>query len=163
MLYLYNFKPIHTGYLHHISEHIFCSLRLPEGIGSDFFRTRDCLKRIGKEIYQTFGESLLHIIILTFVGFPWWFSGKESTCQCRRCMFDPWVGKIPGEGNLNPLQYSCLGNPMDREAWTTAIHGVTKESDTAYQLNNNIFSTVVDSSSEVVKIIWQGIPWRSCA
>ena len=36
---------------------------------------------------------------------------------------------------------------MDREAWKAAIHGVTKESDTAYQLNNNIFSTVVDSSS----------------
>ena len=31
--------------------------------------------------------------------------------------FDPWVGKIPGEGNGNPLQYSCLENPMDRGAW----------------------------------------------
>ena len=40
-------------------------------------------------------------------------SGKEFTCQCRRWRFDPWVGKIPSEGNGNPLQYqySCLGNP----------------------------------------------------
>ena len=32
----------------------------------------------------------------------------------------------PGEGNGNPLQYSCLGNPMDRGAWWAAVHGVTK-------------------------------------
>ena len=37
-------------------------------------------------------------------------------------------GRCPGEGNDNPLQYSCLGNPMDREAWRATVHGVTKES-----------------------------------
>ena len=36
----------------------------------------------------------------------------------------PGSGRSPGEGNGSPLQYSCLGNPMDREAWTTTIHGV---------------------------------------
>ena len=36
----------------------------------------------------------------------------------------------PGEGNGNPLQYSCRGNPMDRGAWWATVHGVTKESDT---------------------------------
>ena len=35
----------------------------------------------------------------------------------------------PGERNGNPLQYSCLGNPMDRGAWQAAVHGVAKESD----------------------------------
>jgi len=40
---------------------------------------------------------------------------------------DPWVRKIPGEGNGNPLQYSCLGNPMDRGAWQATVHGVAKE------------------------------------
>ena len=39
-------------------------------------------------------------------------------------------GKFPGEGNCNPLQYSCLGNPMDRGAWQATVHGVVKESDT---------------------------------
>jgi len=32
-------------------------------------------------------------------GLPWWMNGKESACQCRRFVFDPWVRKIPGEGN----------------------------------------------------------------
>ena len=50
-------------------------------------------------------------------GLPKWLSGKESTWQCRKLWFDPWVLKIPGEGNANTLQYSCLRNPMDRGAW----------------------------------------------
>ena len=52
--------------------------------------------------------------------------GKESTCQCRRLGFDPWVGKIPGEGNSNPFQYSCLENSMDRGAWWATVHRVAK-------------------------------------
>ena len=40
------------------------------------------------------------------------------------------LGRSPGEGNDYPLQYSCLGNPMDRGAWQAAVHGVTKEWDT---------------------------------
>ena len=39
----------------------------------------------------------------------------------------PKPRRCPGEGNVNPLQYSCLGNPMDRGAWQTTIHGVSKE------------------------------------
>ena len=38
----------------------------------------------------------------------------------------PELGRSPGEGHGNLLQCSCLGNPMDREAWRAAIHGVTK-------------------------------------
>ena len=38
----------------------------------------------------------------------------------------PGLGRSPGEGNGNPLQYSCLGNPIDRGAWHTTVHGVTK-------------------------------------
>jgi len=38
-------------------------------------------------------------------------------------------GRSPEEGNGNPLQYSCLENPMDRGTWQAAVHGVTKESD----------------------------------
>ena len=41
----------------------------------------------------------------------------------------PGSERSPGDGNGNPLQYSCLGNPMDRGAWWTAINGVANESD----------------------------------
>ena len=42
----------------------------------------------------------------------------------------PGLGKSPGVGNGNPLQYSCLRNPMDRGAWQAIVHGVARESDT---------------------------------
>ena len=41
----------------------------------------------------------------------------------------PGLGRSPGEGNGNKLQYACLGNPMDRGAWWATIHGVAEESD----------------------------------
>ena len=47
------------------------------------------------------------------------------------------LGRIPGEGNSNTLQYSCLRNPMDRRVWQALVHGVTKELDMTYGLNNN--------------------------
>ena len=42
----------------------------------------------------------------------------------------PGLGRSPGDGNGNPLQYSCLENPMDRGEWQATVHGVTKELDT---------------------------------
>ena len=41
----------------------------------------------------------------------------------------PGLGRSPGEGNGNLVQYSCLGNPMDRGSWWATVHGVSKESD----------------------------------
>ena len=52
--------------------------------------------------------------------------GKEPTCQVGNTGLIPGSGRPPGEGNGNPLQYSCLGNPMDRGAWQATVHGVTK-------------------------------------
>ena len=40
---------------------------------------------------------------------------------------NPWVGRTPGEGNGNPLQYSCLQNSMNRGAWWATVHGGYKE------------------------------------
>ena len=57
---------------------------------------------------------------------PRWLSGKESTCQAGDVGSIPGLGRSPGEGNGNPVQYSCLGSPMDREAWQATVHGVAK-------------------------------------
>ena len=70
-----------------------------------------------------------------YLGLSRWVSGKESACQYRRWRFEPWVGKTPGEGNGTPLQYSFLGNPMDRGPWWAVIHKGCKESDTTEQLS----------------------------
>ena len=53
-------------------------------------------------------------------------SSKESTCQCKRHKRGgsiPGSGRSPGEGSGSPLQYSCLGNPMDRGVWWATVHG----------------------------------------
>ena len=55
-------------------------------------------------------------------GFPGGSDGKESVCNAG----DPGSGRSPGEENGNPLQYSCLENSMDREAWWATVHGVPK-------------------------------------
>ena len=56
-------------------------------------------------------------------------SGKESACNAGEVGSIPGSERSPGEGNSNPPQYSCLGNPMDRGAWRATVHGVTKETD----------------------------------
>ena len=52
--------------------------------------------------------------------------GKESACNAEGPDPIPGWGRSPGEGNGNPLQYSCLENPMDRGAWWATVHGVPK-------------------------------------
>ena len=65
----------------------------------------------------------------TPIEIPGGANGKEPTWQCRRCQrcrFHPWVIRSPKGGHGNPLQYSCLENPMDREAWWATVHSVAK-------------------------------------
>ena len=60
---------------------------------------------------------------------PMWSSNKESVCNAgdaRNMDSIPKSGKFPGRGNGNPLQYSCLGKPMDTGAWQATVHGVTE-------------------------------------
>ena len=62
-------------------------------------------------------------------GLPRWLSGKESPANAGDAGSSPGSERSPGEGNGNPFQYSCLGNPVDRGAWQATVHGVTKELD----------------------------------
>ena len=58
--------------------------------------------------------------------FPGGSEGQESACNAGDLGSTPRSGRSPGEGNGNPLQYSCLEYPMDRVAWQTTAHGITK-------------------------------------
>ena len=62
-------------------------------------------------------------------GFPHSSVGKESACDAEDTGDAGWIpgsGRSPGEGNDNPLQYSCLENPMDKAAWLATVHVVAK-------------------------------------
>ena len=59
-------------------------------------------------------------------GFPGGSEGKESACNVGDLGSIHGLRRSPGEGNGNPLQYSCLENPIDRGAWQVTVHGVTK-------------------------------------
>ena len=69
-------------------------------------------------------------VYVLFLWLPRWFSGKESAYEAGDAAGAsgsiPGLGRTPGAGNGNPLQYSCLGNPIDRGAWRAIVYGVTK-------------------------------------
>ena len=74
-------------------------------------------------------SSLIRSYLLVFafisfaVGFPGGSDGKDSSCNAGNLGLIPESGRSPGEGNGNPLQYSCLENPTDRRAWWATVHG----------------------------------------
>ena len=59
-------------------------------------------------------------------GFPGGSDGKEPACSAEDLGSIPGSGRSPGEGNGDPLQYSCLENPMEGGAWRARVHGVAK-------------------------------------
>ena len=70
---------------------------------------------------QCNNDSLYH-----FLGFPGGLDGKESACSAGDLGSIPGSGRSPGEGNSNPLQYSCLENPVDGGVWSATVHGIAK-------------------------------------
>ena len=60
------------------------------------------------------------------LGFPGSSDGKELACNADELISISGSGRSPGGGNWYPLQYSCLENSMDREAWQATVHGVAK-------------------------------------
>ena len=81
-----------------------------------------------------YAHEILTFIDLAFglllLGFPGGSVGKESACNAEDPGSIPGLGRFPGEGSGSPLQYSCLGNAMDRGAWQ-ATSMWSQESDTA--------------------------------
>ena len=75
--------------------------------------------------------------VYTCSRLPWWLSGKESTCQCRRHGFHPCIRKIPWRRKWQPTPVFLPGESHGRGAWWATVHGVKKELDTAKRVNNN--------------------------
>ena len=71
--------------------------------------------------------------ILLKVGLPRWQNSKESPCQVGDSDLFPGLRRSPGKGNGNPLQYSCLENPMDGGGWWGYSPWGRKESDITYK------------------------------
>ena len=63
---------------------------------------------------------------LAFRGFPGGSDSKEYACNAGGTGLIPGLGRSPGVGNGNPLQYSCRENPMDRGAWRATVHRIAK-------------------------------------
>ena len=74
-----------------------------------------------KGVILFFLISIMHKLV-----FPGGSEVKASACNAGDLGSIPGSGRSPGEGNGNPLQYSCLENPMDRGAWWATVHGVIK-------------------------------------
>ena len=68
-------------------------------------------------------DRALFILGSSSMGFPGGSESKESACNARDPGSIPGSGRSPGEGNGNPLQYSCLENSMDRGGWQAIVHG----------------------------------------
>ena len=79
---------------------------------------------------MTNGVDTLSICLVSMhipsLGFPSGSDSKETADNVEHCGLIPKLGRSPGEGQGNPLQYSCLENSMDRGAWWAPVHGVEK-------------------------------------
>ena len=87
-----------------------------------FFQTHSWLP---KRYLCKFSLSL-NLKRISTLSFPGGSEDKASACSAGDLGSIPGLGRSPGEGNGNPLQYSCLENPMDRGAWRATVHGVAK-------------------------------------
>ena len=99
---------------------------LPTGIRLSWsWRGKVAVER--NEIWQVDGaQARKRTLYFLQWGFPCSLVGKESACNAGYTGLIPGSGRSPREGNSNPLQYSCLENPMDREALQATVHGVTR-------------------------------------
>ena len=87
-------------------------------------RQRDFQRAFSHDFRTVRGK--IWVLMATFLGFPGGSDGKEFTCNEGDLGSIRGLGRSPGGGHGNPLQYSCLENPMDRGAWQAAVHGVAK-------------------------------------
>ena len=112
----------------------------PHACMLDFSCSPTCCSFILHLLPKIFCHSLIWLFPTPPSGFPGGSEVKASACNVGDLGSIPGSGRSPGEGNGNPLQYSCLENPMDRGAWWATVHGVAK-SQTPSALDLNVMSS----------------------
>ena len=118
-------------------------------------RLRTLCSRLSLDTWHTVVENLLFMHILyewlhhskllhltSIVAFPGGSDSKAPACSAGDPCSIPGLGRSPGEGNGNPVQYSCLENSMGKGAWQATAHGVA-ESDMTEQLTITVFKMTV--------------------
>ena len=115
----------------------------PQRVGHDL-ATEQQQQQITWVLANQKGVSCKQPVIRVYRGFPiyWWLSHKESALNAGDLGSVPGLWRFPGEGNGNLLQYSCLGNPMDRGAWLgpqgcKRIRATKQQSKYGWPLNNS--------------------------
>ena len=116
-------------------------------------------------IWICHSSSTVYTALTLYSGFPGGSDSKESACNAGDTDLIPGLGRSPGVGNGNPLQYSCLENSMDREAWQATVHGVaksrTQQSDCLYNAtspwggsDSSVFDLAVRATLKMDKFFW---------
>ena len=116
-------------------------------------------KEVTKEIIEIAAIDTVIALKPTVInreGFPGGSVVNNPTANAGDTGLIPGLIRLLGEGNGNPVQYSFLGNPMDRGAWWATVHGVTKESDMTEQLTLSLSLT-----QHLPLCISTQLPWMS--
>ena len=103
--------------------------RSKSGQWPNSWKSASCLPKQLEHSSHSLAYEITHAY-KSWQGLSRWFSGKESVCNAGNPGLIPGSGRSPGTRNGNPLQYSCLKNPMDRGTWWATDHGIAKELDT---------------------------------
>ena len=85
------------------------------------------------------------------IGLIRWLSGKESTCQAGDVSLISGLRRFPGEGGGNPLQYSCLENPMNRRAWLQSMESQRVRHDLVTKPPPPILQLVTPAQEELLR------------
>ena len=114
----------------------------------------------GKTIALTIDSSVSKVMPLLFNTLSMFVTDKESACNAEDPGLIPRSGRSPGEGHGNSLQYSCLENSMDREAWWVTVHGIAKSWTRLSDYHNRFVKSFL-LRSECLLISWLQSP--SCS
>ena len=97
--------------------------------------------------------SAIRLVSSAYLDFLGGSDGKDSACNARDLGSIPGSGQSPGEVNGNPIQYSCLENPMDREAWRATVHRVAKSWTWLNDEHTHLISEGADISPGTINLL----------